>query len=171
MHIMKHKLNMNHTVVMSICYCTISSWLRNNWEIGIFPAQKAWLQNQASLPLTERCTRYLLCINTLQIQKKDIKAKYSISLRKKKLSKMFHFLFCISPLDLSIFPMFISRNFFHLHRFSLLYFSIVFSSPLYNKQSISNLFIEVILLDSSNPWVNVLNSCDTLEKACLVVFD
>lgn len=80
---------------------------------------------------------------------------------------MFHFLFCISPLDLSFFPMFISRNFFHLHRFSLLYFSIVFSSPLYNKQSISNLFIEVILLDSSNPWANVLNSCDTLEKAVL----
>lgn len=104
MHPIQHKLNMNHTVVMSNCYCynqhTAQKQLRN-WNL--FSSKRLATKASTSHSLKDVQDICFESVLTLQIQKKNIKAKSSISLRKKILYKTFHFLVCINPLDFSFF--------------------------------------------------------------------
>lgn len=137
MHPIRHKLNMNHTVVMSNCFCynqhTAQKQLRN-WNL--FSSKRLATKASTSHSLKDVQDICFESVLTLQIQKKNIKAKSSISLRKKNIVQNISFLILYqSPRFFLFSPMSISRNFFYLHRFSLLYFSMVFDS-LYNKKAI-----------------------------------
>lgn len=132
------KLNTNNAVLMQNYYCTITSWLRNNWEIRIFSVEKGWLckASISSTPWKAPQGIYLVSVLTLQTNSTLCFDIFFASHQGKEVKKNIQngsFLVLYISSSCSLFPHVCLLEIYFTCRnlFSLPYFSIIFALLVY----------------------------------------